>query len=80
MSPLVLVVVIFAAVALSVFAFGAAVSAQVRCSAPGCEHWGAAGPQAENKPAVRERIEQALEPLSKAIPLSPRTSPALASG
>ena len=25
----------------------------------------------ENKPAFRERMEQALEPLSKAIPLSP---------
>jgi tight adherence protein C len=27
--------------------------------------------QAENKPAIRERIEQALDPISKAIPLSP---------
>ena len=71
MSPLVLVVVIFAAVALSVFAFGAAVVSPgsvlgARLRALG----GQQGRQAENKPAVRERIEQALEPFSKAIPLS----------
>ena len=63
MSPLVLVVVIFAAVALSVFAFGVAVVS------PGSVG-GQQGRRAENKPAVRERIEQALEPISKAIPLS----------
>ncbi len=71
MSPLVLVVVIFAAVALSVFAFGAAVVSPgsvlgARLRALG----GQQGRHAENKPAVRERIEQALEPISKAIPLS----------
>src|SRR5207248_5895526 len=71
MSPLVLVVVIFAAVALSVFAFGAAVVSPgsvlgARLRALG----GQQGRRAENKPAVRERIEQALEPISKAIPLS----------
>ena len=27
-------------------------------------------PQAQEKPAIRERIEQALDPLSKALPLS----------
>ncbi|MGE5084162.1 MAG: type II secretion system F family protein, partial [Acidobacteriota bacterium] len=31
---------------------------------------GGQGRHAQNKPAVRERIEQALEPISKAIPLS----------
>ena len=71
MSPLVLVVVIFAAVALSVVAFGAAVVSPgsvlgARLRALG----GQQGRRAENKPAVRERIEQALEPISKAIPLS----------
>lgn len=72
MSPLVVVIVIFAAVAGAVFAFGAAVVSPgsvlgARLRALGGQQTRAA----ENKPAVRERIEQALEPISKAIPLSP---------
>lgn len=72
MSPLVVVVVIFVAVAGAIFAFGAAVVSPgsvlgARLRALGGQQTRAA----ENKPAVRERIEQALEPISKAIPLSP---------
>ncbi|MGZ4730777.1 MAG: type II secretion system F family protein [Terriglobales bacterium] len=70
MSPFVLVVVIFAAVALSVFAFGAAVVSPGSVLGARLRSLGGQGRHAENKPAVRERIEQALEPLSKAIPLS----------
>lgn len=72
MSPLLVVVVIFAAVAGAVFAFGAAVVSPG--SVLGARLRALGGQQrraAESKPAVRERIEQALEPISKAIPLSP---------
>ena len=72
MSPLFMVVIIFVAVASAVFFFGAAVVGPgsvlgARLRALGGEQ----SRQAENKPAIRERIEQALDPISKAIPLSP---------
>src|SRR2546423_11628198 len=72
MSPLVVVIVIFVAVAGAVFAFGAAVVSPG--SVLGARLRALGGHQTrtvENKPAIRERIEQALDPLSKAIPLSP---------
>src|ERR1700739_1970415 len=70
--PLILVVVIFVTVVMAVFAFGAAVVSPgsvlgARLRALG----GQPAAQTENKPAMRERIEQALDPLGKAIPLSP---------
>ncbi len=72
MTPLVLIIVVFVTVVLAVFAFGAAVVTPgsvlgARLRALG----GQDARPAENKPAIRERIEQALDPLSKAIPLSP---------
>lgn len=71
MSPLVVVIVIFAAVAGAVFAFGAAVVSPGSVLGARLRALGGQQPrQVENKPAVRERIEQALEPISKAIPLS----------
>ena len=36
-----------------------------------CAPWAGSNRPTENKPAIRERIEQALDPISKAIPLSP---------
>jgi tight adherence protein C len=72
MSPLIVVVVIFVAVAGAIFAFGAAVVSPG--SVLGARLRALGGQQAQpaaNKPAIRERIEQALDPLSKAIPLSP---------
>jgi tight adherence protein C len=70
--PLILTIVIFITVVAAVFAFGAAV---VTPSSVLGARLRALGGQAtaEEKPAVkvRERIEQALDPLSKAIPLSP---------
>jgi tight adherence protein C len=72
MSPLIVVVVIFVAVAGAIFAFGAAVVSPG--SILGARLRALGGQQAQpaaNKPAIRERIEQALDPLSKAIPLSP---------
>jgi len=70
--PLVLVIVVFLTVVLAVFAFGAA--ALSPGSVLGARLRALGGQQAqpvENKPAIRDRIEQALEPISKAIPLSP---------
>src|ERR1700686_2004111 len=72
MLPLVLIVVVFVTVVMVVFAFGAAVvtpssvlGARLRALGGGLQQ------AVENKPAFRERVEQALDPLSKAIPLSP---------
>ena len=70
--PLILAIVVFVTVVLVVFSFAAAAVAPssvlgARLRALGSQHT----PQAENKPALRERLEQALAPLSKAIPLSP---------
>src|SRR6266581_2350880 len=72
MSPLILGVVVFAAVVMAVFAFGAAVVNPgsvlgARLRALGGQHVQVS----DNKPAFRERMEQALDPISKAIPLSP---------
>ncbi len=72
MSPLLIVVVIFIAVAGAVFAFGAAVVSPG--SVLGARLRALGGQEArplEHKAPIRERIEQALDPLSKAIPLSP---------
>jgi tight adherence protein C len=70
--PLILTIVVFVTVVLAVLAFGAAIVTPssvlgARLRALG----GQPQQQAENKPAIRERIEQALDPISKAIPLSP---------
>jgi len=70
--PLILAIVVFVTVVLAVFSFAAAAVAPssvlgARLRALG----GQQSPKAEDKPALRERLEQALAPLSKAIPLSP---------
>jgi tight adherence protein C len=67
-----LAIVLFLTVALVVFSFGAAAYAPSsmlgsRLRALG---WQKAEPQ--EKPAFKERLEQALDPLSRALPLSPR--------
>ena len=69
---LLLAIVLFLTVALVVFSFGAAAYAPSsmlgsRLRALG---WQKAEPQ--EKPAFKERLEQALDPLSRALPLSPR--------
>src|SRR5580692_3264976 len=69
---LVLIIVVFFTVVAAVFAFGAA--AVTPSSMLGARLRALGSQQekpVENKPAIRERIEQALDPLSKAIPLSP---------
>ena len=71
MLALVMTIVVFLTVVLVVFAFGAA--AVTPSSVLGARLRALGGQQqqaSDNKPALRERIEQAMEPLSKAIPLS----------
>jgi tight adherence protein C len=72
MLPLLIIAIVFISVVGAVFAFSAAVlnpgsvlGARLRALG------GQPVQQAETKPAIRERIEQALDPLGKAIPLSP---------
>ncbi|MGC2273731.1 MAG: type II secretion system F family protein [Candidatus Sulfotelmatobacter sp.] len=70
---LILTIVVFVTVVLVVFAFGAAVVTPTSVLGARLRALGGQPAQAPHKPAVkvRERIEQALDPLSKAIPLSP---------
>lgn len=68
---LILAVLIFVAIALAIFAFGAAAYAPssvlgARLRALGSQRVVAKGP-----PVLKQRLEQALDPLSKALPLSP---------
>src|SRR6202451_4184524 len=71
--PLILTIVVFVTVALVVFAFGAAAVTPSSVLGARLRALGGHSTMAQEKPAakVRERIEQALDPLSKAIPLSP---------
>ena len=71
--PLILTIVVFVTVALVVFAFGAAAVTPSSVLGARLRALGGYSAMAPEKPAakVRERIEQALDPLSKAIPLSP---------
>jgi tight adherence protein C len=68
---LALAIILFLTIALVAFSFGAAAYApsSVLGSRLRSLSWQKAAPQA--KPALRQRIEQALDPLSKALPLSP---------
>ena len=68
---LVLTIVIFLTVALVIFSFGAAAYAPSSLLGARLRALGWQKSKPEEKPAIRERIEQALDPLSKAIPLSP---------
>ena len=71
--PLILTIVVFITVALVVFAFGAAAVPPTSVLGARLRALGSQQAIAREKPAVkvRDRIEQALDPLSKAIPLSP---------
>ena len=71
--PLLLTIVVFVTVVLVVFAFGAAVVTPTSVLGARLRALGGQPSMAQEKPAVkvRERFEQALDPLSKAIPLSP---------
>jgi tight adherence protein C len=71
--PLILTLVIFVTVVLVVFAFGAAVVTPSSVLGSRLRALGGQATQVPEKPAIKmkERIELALDPISKAIPLSP---------
>ena len=67
---MILAILIFVTIALAVFAFGAAAYAPSSIIGSRLRSLSWNRPQVQEKPAIRERIEQALDPLSKALPLS----------
>ena len=67
----ILAVLIFVAVALAIFAFGAALYAPSSIIGSRLRALGWQRSQAPEKSAIKDRFEQALDPLSKALPLSP---------
>ena len=73
MPLIILTIVVFVTVVLVVFAFGAAVVTPSSVLGARLRALGGQPTQAPEKPAVKmkERLEQALDPISKAIPLSP---------
>jgi tight adherence protein C len=71
MLALILAVVVCLTVAGAVFAFGAAAVTPSSVLGARLRALGSQAQPVEARPAMRERIEQALDPLSKAIPLSP---------
>jgi tight adherence protein C len=68
---LVLAIVLFLSIALAVFSLGAAVYAPSSVLGSRLRSLGWQKTEAKEKPQFKERIEQALDPLSKALPLSP---------
>src|SRR5579872_1777408 len=73
MPLMILIIVVFVTVALVVFAFAAAAVTPSSVLGARLRALGTQTTQAPEKPVikVRERLEQALDPISKAIPLSP---------
>jgi tight adherence protein C len=71
MLPLILTIVVFVTIVLVVFLFGAAIFTPGSVLGARLRALGGQPQRAEVKPALRERFEQAIDPLSKAIPLSP---------
>jgi tight adherence protein C len=71
--PLILTIIVFVTVVLVVFAFGAAAVTPSSVLGARLRALGGQSTITQEKPAikVRDRIEQALDPISKAIPLSP---------
>jgi len=68
---LALAIIVFLTIGLVIFSFGAAAYAPSSVLGSRLRALGWQRTKPEEKPAIRERIEQALDPLSKAIPLSP---------
>jgi tight adherence protein C len=71
MAALILAIVVFVTIALVIFSFGAAAVTPSSVLGARLRALGGRATPVENKPAMRERIEQALDPISKALPLSP---------
>jgi tight adherence protein C len=68
---LALTIVLFLTIALVVFSFGAAVYAPSSVIGSRLRALGSKPAQQPEKPAFKERLERALDPISKALPLSP---------
>jgi len=68
---LALSILIFLTIAVVVFAFGAATLAPSSVLGSRLREIGWQRPKAEEKQPMRERIQQALDPLSRALPVSP---------
>jgi len=66
-----LTIIVFVTIVLAVFSFGAAAYAPSSVIGTRLRALGWQRSDAPEKPAFRERLEQALDPLSKALPLSP---------
>jgi tight adherence protein C len=71
MLPLIIPIVVFVTIVLVVFSFGAAVLTPSSVLGARLRALGGRQQAAESKPDLKERFEQAMGPLSKAIPLSP---------
>ena len=69
--PLILSIVAFFTVVAIVFAFGAASVAPSSVLGSRLREIGWQRPKTPAKPAIRERMQQALDPLSRALPISP---------
>src|SRR5271168_2599058 len=69
--PLILAIVVFFTIVVVVFAFGAATVAPSSVLGSRLREIGWQRPKTEPGPAIRERVQQALDPLSRALPLSP---------
>lgn len=68
---LALTILIFVTIVVVVFAFGAATMAPSSVLGSRLREIGWQRPKSEEKPAIRERIQQALDPISRALPVSP---------
>ena len=68
---LALAIILFLTVVLVVFSFGAAAYAPSSVLGSRLRALGWQRVEPKEKPAFKERLEQALDPLSKAMPLSP---------
>src|ERR1039457_3198487 len=68
---LALTIFVFLTIAVVVFAFGAAAVMPSSVLGSRLREIGWQRPKDQTKPAIRERIQQALDPLSRALPLSP---------
>jgi len=68
---LLLPILIFVTIAVVVFAFGAATVAPTSVLGSRLREIGWQRTKAPEKPQIRERIQQALDPLSRALPISP---------
>src|ERR1700677_3222341 len=69
--PLIISIVAFFTIAIIVFAFGAATVTPSSVLGSRLREIGWQRTKPEVKPAIRERMQQALDPLSRALPLSP---------